>query len=100
MPRASQPVRIYFPHAKLILIDGSLFLSVAIAYTMQKAPFSFPIIGGRKVEHLHANIEALSIHLSEEHIKTIESVVPFDKGFPSALIVSFLEQYKIFSVRS
>ena len=29
--------------------------AVAIAYVMQKAPFVFPIIGGRKVEHLHQN---------------------------------------------
>lgn len=26
--------------------------AVAIAYVMQKVPYVFPIIGGRKVEHL------------------------------------------------
>lgn len=61
--------------------------TVAIAYIMQKTPYVFPIIGGRKVEHLHSNIGALDIALTPEHIKQIESVVPFDVGFPSNFIV-------------
>ncbi|THG97624.1 hypothetical protein EW145_g7581 [Phellinidium pouzarii] len=60
--------------------------AVAIAYVMQKTPYVFPIIGGRKVEHLMANIEALKISLSGEQMKYIESVLPFDPGFPSAFI--------------
>ena len=55
---------------------------------MQKAPYVFPIIGGRKVEHLHANIEALDIALSDEQIKELESAIPFDPGFPSSFFVS------------
>ena len=62
--------------------------AVAIAYVMQKMTHVFPIIGGRKVEHLMANIEALKISLSEEQIKFIESVLPFDPGFPTTFIVS------------
>jgi len=61
---------------------------VAIAYLMQKTAYVFPIIGGRKVEHLLANVEALSIVLTDEHIKYIESVVDFDPGFPNTMIVS------------
>ncbi|KZV74347.1 aryl-alcohol dehydrogenase [NADP+] [Peniophora sp. CONT] len=61
--------------------------AVAIAYVLQKTPYVFPIIGGRKVEHLHANIEALGIALTKEHTKRIESVVPFDHGFPHNLVV-------------
>lgn len=60
---------------------------VAIAYVMHKAPYIFPIIGGRKVEHLQANIEALNISLSEENLKFIDDVLPFDKGFPMSLFV-------------
>ena len=63
-------------------------MAVAIAYVMQKTPYVFPIIGGRKVEHLHANIEALELALSKEHIKEIEGVVPFDLGFPYDFFVS------------
>ncbi|TFK36181.1 NADP-dependent oxidoreductase domain-containing protein [Crucibulum laeve] len=60
--------------------------SVAIAYLMQKVPFVFPIIGGRKIEHLLANVEALDIKITPEQIKFLESVVPFDAGFPSTMI--------------
>lgn len=62
--------------------------TVAIAYLMHKTPYVFPIIGGRKVEHLMANIDALKISLSDEQIKYIESVLPFDPGFPNSFIVS------------
>lgn len=56
--------------------------SVALAYVMHKTPHVFPIIGGRKVEHLKGNIEALTLRLSNEDIKDIESAYPFDLGFP------------------
>ncbi|KAF8550052.1 Aldo/keto reductase [Imleria badia] len=60
--------------------------AVAIAYLMQKASYVFPIVGGRKVEYLEANIDALRITLTPEHIKFLESVVPFDVGFPHNFI--------------
>ncbi|KAH9951700.1 aryl-alcohol dehydrogenase [Amylocystis lapponica] len=56
--------------------------AVAIAYVMQKTPYVFPIIGGRKVEHLMSNIEALSISLTPEQVKFLESAQPLDLGFP------------------
>lgn len=56
--------------------------SVAMAYVMHKAPYVFPICGGRKVEHLKGNIEALGLQLSQEDIDEIESAYPFDLGFP------------------
>lgn len=62
--------------------------TVAIAYLLQKTPYVFPIVGGRKVEHLLANIEALSVALADDHIKQIEDAVPFDVGFPGNMIVS------------
>ena len=61
---------------------------VAIAYILQKTPYVFPIIGGRKVEHLHSNIEALSIALTPKHIAYLESIIPFDIGFPFKYFVS------------
>ena len=60
---------------------------VAIAYVMHKTPYVFPIIGGRKVEHLLANLEALEISLSDEQIKFLEAVEPFELGFPGWMIV-------------
>lgn len=60
--------------------------AVAIAYVMAKAPNVFPIVGGRKIEHLHDNIKALSIRLTREQIEYLESVQPFDIGFPANFI--------------
>jgi hypothetical protein len=64
----------------------TLITSVALAYVMQKAPYVFPVIGGRKVEHLKSNIEALRLKLSPEDIAEIENAVPFDIGFPMNLL--------------
>ena len=55
---------------------------------MQKAPYVFPIVGCRKVEHLYANVDALKVRLTEDHIKYLESIIPFDPGFPHNLFVS------------
>lgn len=60
--------------------------AVALAYVMQKTPYVFPIIGGRKVEHLKDNIKALSIHLTDKQIEELESVSPLDVGFPNNFI--------------
>lgn len=57
---------------------------------MQKTPFVFPIVGCRKIEQLQANIDALTISLSEEQIKYLESILPFDPGFPHNFCVSDL----------
>lgn len=56
--------------------------AVALAYVLCKAPNVFPIIGGRKVEHLQDNIRALEIRLTKKQIEYLESVQPFDVGFP------------------
>ncbi|KAI0433292.1 NADP-dependent oxidoreductase domain-containing protein [Xylaria sp. FL1042] len=46
------------------------------------APYVFPVLGGRKVEYLKANIKAPSLDLSLEDIQEIESDYDFDLGFP------------------
>ena len=65
---------------------------------MQKAPYVFPVIGGRKVEHLYANLEALEISLTPEHIEFLNGVLPFRKGFPYDMFVSHLSS--IFAVQT
>ena len=62
--------------------DDYSISGVALAYVMAKAPKVFPIVGGRKVEHLKDNIKALTIKLSREQIKALEAATPFDIGFP------------------
>lgn len=60
--------------------------AVALAYVMSKAANVFPVVGGRKVEHLRDNIQALSIRLTDEQIGFLEGVKPFDRGFPHDFI--------------
>lgn len=60
--------------------------SIALAYVRAKAPRVIPLVGGRKVEHLKSNIQALSIKLTPKQIEMLESLVPFDLGFPHNLI--------------
>ncbi|KAJ6083621.1 hypothetical protein N7467_007756 [Penicillium canescens] len=60
----------------------TVITSVALAYVMRKAPYVVPIVGGRKVEHLLGNIEALGVDLSDEDVREIEGAYEFDIGFP------------------
>ncbi|KAH8697515.1 putative aryl-alcohol dehydrogenase Aad14 [Talaromyces proteolyticus] len=60
--------------------------AIALAYVMAKTPNVFPIVGGRKVEHLKDNMQALHIRLTDEQIKYLESVNDFDVGFPGNFI--------------
>ncbi|KAI0692305.1 Aldo/keto reductase [Cerioporus squamosus] len=65
--------------------------AVAIAYVMQKAPYVFPIVGGRRPEHLRANLEALDIALTSEHYEQLERVLPFPPVYPYNMIGRGLE---------
>lgn len=53
---------------------------------MAKAPYVFPLIGGKKISHLHDNIAALELKLSTAEIEAIEAVKPFAVGFPHDFI--------------
>jgi aryl-alcohol dehydrogenase-like predicted oxidoreductase len=60
--------------------------AIALAYVLSKTPNVFPLIGGRKVEHLHDNIKALSIRLTDTQIAFLEAVKPLDIGFPQNML--------------
>lgn len=60
----------------------TIITSVALAYVRQKFPYVVPIAGGRKVEHLRWNIDALKLELTDRDIEEIEAAYPFDIGFP------------------
>ncbi|KAL4937481.1 hypothetical protein BDV06DRAFT_232539 [Aspergillus oleicola] len=60
--------------------------AVALAYVMAKAPNVFPLVGGRKVEYLQDNMQALKLRLTEKQIEFLESQAPFDIGFPGNFI--------------
>lgn len=53
---------------------------------MHKTPYVFPIVGGRKVDHLKGNIDALSVELSKEDIAEIDKAYEFDPGFPHSFL--------------
>ena len=71
---------------KIAKRKGTLVTSVALAYVMHKAPYVFPICGGRKVSHLKGNIEALGLQLSGQDLEEIEQAYPFDVGFPHNML--------------
>lgn len=60
--------------------------SVSLAYCMAKAPYVFPTVGGRTLEQLKENIEALKLRLSEEDIQEIETGYDFNPGFPHTFL--------------
>jgi diketogulonate reductase-like aldo/keto reductase len=66
-----------------------LITSIALAYVMHKAPYVFPIVGGRKVSHLQGNIDALGIKLSQDEIDEIDGAEPFDIGFPMNFLFGY-----------
>lgn len=53
---------------------------------MHKTTYVFPIIGGRKIEHLKGNIEALRLYLTQADIDEIDSAYPFEIGFPMEML--------------
>lgn len=74
---------------KLAKRKGTLITSIAMAYVMHKAPYVFPIVGGRKVEHLKGNIEALSVELTDEEVDEIDDATPFEVGFPLNMLFEY-----------
>ncbi|KAA8903436.1 aryl-alcohol dehydrogenase-like protein [Sphaerosporella brunnea] len=78
---------------------STLITSVALAYIMHKYPYVYPIVGGRTVEHLKGNIEALSLELTDEEIDAIEAAVPFDVGFPMNMMFGFPDPNAKYSSR-
>lgn len=67
-------------------VGAKSLTSVAIAYVMHKAPFVFPVLGGRRPEQIVGNIEALDISLTDEQMAFLDTATPLDPGFPNYLI--------------
>jgi aryl-alcohol dehydrogenase-like predicted oxidoreductase len=62
------------------------FFIASLIRILPKAPHIYPILGGRKIEHLKANVEALSLELSPQDVAEIEDAYPYDPGFPHNFI--------------
>jgi aryl-alcohol dehydrogenase-like predicted oxidoreductase len=65
---------------------GKGVTDIALAYVMHKAPYVFPIVGARKLEHIQGSLAALSISLTEGEIREIEDSYHFDHGFPHTFL--------------
>lgn len=65
---------------------GTTLLNLALSYVLHKAPYMFPIVGGRTVDHLAGNIQALSVKLFNEEIEEIDDCYDFDPGFPHTFL--------------
>ena len=81
-PASENQVKLTDALEKIADRKSTAITSVALAYVMHKAPYVFPIVGGRKIEHLKGNIEALGLELSDEDMAEIDGAAPFDVGFP------------------
>ena len=57
---------------------------------MQKATHVYPILGVKSVEQLEANLDALNVALTDDHIQRIEGTIPWDSGFPHNLLVCII----------
>lgn len=60
--------------------------SIVLSYVMHKAPYVFAVVGGRKVEHIKGNIEALKLVLTEDDVAKIDRGNRFDPGFPHTFL--------------
>ncbi|KAI4261694.1 MAG: hypothetical protein L6R42_003115 [Xanthoria sp. 1 TBL-2021] len=67
-PPWEKDVKVSAALEKLAKAKNTILTSVALAYVWHKAPYVFPIVGGRKIEHLQGNIDALSVELSPEDL--------------------------------
>ncbi|KAL8849998.1 MAG: hypothetical protein Q9221_005015 [Calogaya cf. arnoldii] len=81
-PLREKDIKVSAALEKLADAKNTALTSVALAYILHKAPYVYPIVGGRKIEHLQGNIDALNLELSAEDLAEIESAVDFDPGFP------------------
>lgn len=71
---------------EIAVAKGVVLTGVALAYVRLKAPYVFPLIGCRTVEHVKGNAEALKITLTNEEIARIEAASPFNPGFPHTFL--------------
>lgn len=65
-------------------------LNIALAYILQKAPYVFPIVGVRTVDHLTGNLGAIKVHLTTAEMDQIDQASSFEHGFPTDFLCGYL----------
>ncbi|VEU20613.1 DEKNAAC101399 [Brettanomyces naardenensis] len=71
---------------KIAKEKGETIFSIALAYVFHKAPYVFPIVGARNIEHIKGDLPSLKVRLSEKDIEEIDSAYEFDPGFPHTFL--------------
>lgn len=61
-------------------------LHIALSYVRQKTPYVFPIVGGRKLEHIQGNIASLRVALAGGEMGQVGSGYEFVPGFPHTFL--------------
>ena len=89
MGQSENVIKVSAALEKIAKAKGTAITSIALAYVRHKSPYVFPIVGGRKIDHLKANIEALRIELSDEELEEIDKAAPFDHGFPLNFVFEY-----------
>lgn len=87
-PASDKHIKVSAVLEKIAERKGSIITGIALAYVMHKTPYVFPICGGRKIEQLKGNIEALKVQLTQEDMDEIDNALPFDLGFPHNFMIS------------
>lgn len=67
-------------------MSTALVKSQRLLLTIDRTPYVYPIVGGRKVEHLKGNIKALGLRLDEEELDKIDNAYGFEIGFPHGFL--------------
>ena len=55
---------------------GATLSQYALAWTLVNPVVTAPIIGPRTMEHLEDNLKALEVHIPQEHLRRIDTLVP------------------------
>lgn len=65
---------------KIAKKHNAALTGVALAYVMHSAPNVFPIVGGRTVDHLKGNVDALKLRLDEQDMKELRQASGWEPG--------------------
>ena len=89
MGQSENVIKVSAALEKIAKEKGTAITSIALAYVRHKSPYVFPIVGGRKIEHLKGNIEALGVELTDDELDEIDAAAPFDHGFPLNFVFEY-----------
>ncbi|MEV4539458.1 aldo/keto reductase [Asanoa sp. NPDC049518] len=64
---------------------GTTAAAVSLAWLRARAGTVVPIIGARKVSHLEDNLAGLTVRLTDEHLRTLDTVSTPDLDYPAPM---------------